>query len=175
MSDITTLLERNRVYAESYQGKLPMRTRFSTIILTCLDARIDPAYFLGIKEGDALVMRNAGGRVTEDVEKELGILSVMAKAAGGDNFKGLSLAIVQHTDCGYERLANPQLRTAINHKTGIDINELESMENHNHTKSLEEDIQRLRDSAFTPDNLIISGHILDVDTGIVQEVYSPKN
>ena len=174
MSDLQLFAERNRIYSEAHDGRLPLMPKLSTIVLTCIDARIDPAYFLGLKEGESIIIRNAGGRITEEVEKELGILSVMAATVGGENFKGLSLAIVQHTDCGYERLANPQLRTAIHQKTGIQMAELESMANHNHTQSLANDIQKLRNSPFASDNLIVSGHIFDVDTGIIQEVYSPQ-
>lgn len=175
MSDITTLLERNRVYAEDYHGKLPIMPRFSTVILTCIDSRIDPAHFLGLQEGDALVMRSAGGRITQDIEMDLGILSLLGTQMGGDDFKGLSLAIVQHTDCGYERLVMPPLRTAINQKVGIDMATLDEMAVHNHHQSIEDGIHRLKNSSFVPQNLMVSGYIFDVENGIMREVISAQS
>lgn len=175
MSDLQIFAERNKIYAQNHKGRLPLMPTFSTVVLTCVDSRIDPAYFLGLKEGEAIIIRNAGARITEEVEKELGILSVMASLAGGDEFKGLSLAIVQHTDCGYERLANPQIRSAIHHKVGIDMNELEFRANDDHTATLKDDIEKLRQSSYVPNNLVISGHIFNVDTGLIEEIFTPES
>jgi carbonic anhydrase len=62
----TALLDRNQSFAEQFDaGDLAIRPRMSTIILTCLDARVDPAHLFGLELGDALVIRNAGGRVTK--------------------------------------------------------------------------------------------------------------
>ena len=65
MADLDTLLDRNRSFAEHFEGRgLNIRPRMSTIILTCLDARVDPAHIFGLGLGDAVVIRNAGGRIT---------------------------------------------------------------------------------------------------------------
>ena len=68
MTDLATLLNQNRTFAESFgDGHLPISPRMSTILLTCLDARVDPAHFFGLGLGDALVIRNAASRVTPAV------------------------------------------------------------------------------------------------------------
>ena len=72
MSDLQTLLERNQKFAAEYKGGLNSLPKFSTFILTCADARVDPAYYLGLELGDALVFRTGGGRVTDDVERPAG-------------------------------------------------------------------------------------------------------
>ncbi len=73
MSDLDTLYDRNEGFTRTFdQGDLPILPRRPTIILTCVDARVDPAHFLGLELGDTLVLRNSGGRVTDDVEQERG-------------------------------------------------------------------------------------------------------
>ncbi len=68
MADVETLIERNRDFARSFnQGDLAIRPRVSTLVVTCLDARVDPAHFFGLELGDAVVMRNIGGRVTDEI------------------------------------------------------------------------------------------------------------
>jgi hypothetical protein len=79
MSEINNLYDRNHRFAVGFdQAELAILPRFSTVILTCIDARVDPAHFLDLKLGDAIVLRNAGGRVTEAVERELAILFAIA-------------------------------------------------------------------------------------------------
>ena len=79
MSDINSLYDRNHRFAVGFdQADLAIRPRCSTVILTCIDARVDPAHFLDLKLGDAVVLRNPGGRVTEAVERELAILFAIA-------------------------------------------------------------------------------------------------
>ena len=74
----TALLDRNRKFVEQFEGNLAIRPRMSTIILTCLDARVDPAHLFGLGLGDAVVIRNGGGRITRAVMGDLGILNVLA-------------------------------------------------------------------------------------------------
>jgi carbonic anhydrase len=147
--------------------------RFSTIVLTCGDARIDPAHFLGLELGDVFVFRNAGARVSRQLELELGILWVLASKIAGDQFKGFGLAIIQHTDCGYERLVNPELQQALSHNLGVDKAEIEALANVDHTKTIREDIERLRRSSLVPNELVVSGHIYNVEDGVVREVVAP--
>ena len=72
MSDLQKLIDRNSRFAAQYEGNLTIMPRFSTMILTCGDARIDPAHFLGLELGDTFVFRNAGARVSKELELELG-------------------------------------------------------------------------------------------------------
>ncbi len=173
MSDLQQLLDRNQQFAADYTNDLSLMPRFSTIVLTCVDARIDPAHFLKLDLGDALVIRTAGGRVTNDVMLELGILWNMIKFVQGDNFSGLSLAVIQHTDCGYERLANPQLAAGLAQQMGLSAETISAMAVADHSGTLQTDIDRLRQSPHVSDDWVVSAHLYNVETGLVEEVTPP--
>ncbi len=159
MSDLQNLIDRNWQFAVQYECGLTIMPRFSTMVLTCIDARTDSAHVLGLELGDVLVFRNAGARVSKELERDLGILWVMVNKIAGDQFKGLGLAIIQHTDCGLERLANPELQQALSHNLAIDKVEIEALANVDHTKTIREDIKLLRRSSLVPNELVVSGHI----------------
>ncbi len=173
MSDLQILLERNQQFSAQYKGGLHVMPKNSTFVLTCADARIDPAHFLGLNLGDALVFRNAGGRVTADIELDLGILWMMAKRGTGDNFRGFSLALIQHTDCGFERLANPEFAAALSNRLSIDKTQIATLANVDHSQRIREDIEQLRQSSLVPSELVVSGHIYNVEDGLVREVAAP--
>ena len=174
MSDLETLYQRNQGFARTFdQGDLPILPRHPTIVLTCLDARVDPAHFLGLELGDTLVLRNAGGRVTEDVEQNLALLSGMARLVASDSAPGLSLAIVHHTDCGLERIAAPGPRQALSQSTGLEPEVLETLAISGHEASFMDDIERLRASDLVPPELVVSAHLYDVKTGRVSQVVPP--
>ena len=173
MTDLQNLIDRNRQFAAQYEGGLALMPRLSTIVLTCADARVDPAHILGLELGDAVVFRNAGARVTHDVELELGILWALASRMAGERFRGIKLAIVHHTDCGFERLTNPDLGAALQTKLGLESAELDALAIADHTESLQADIERLRRSPLVPKELVVSGHLYDVADGIVREVAAP--
>jgi len=172
MADLQNLIERNRQFAAQYEGNLSIIPRFSTMVLTCVDARIDPAHFLGLGLGDALVFRNAGARVTNDVELELGILWTLVSRLSGEA-PALALAIIQHTDCGYERLANPELQQALSRNLGLDKAVFGALANADHPETIRKDIERLHRSPLVPNELVVSGHLYNVTDGSLQEVVTP--
>ncbi len=108
MSDLPQLLEGNRRFSAHFaDGKLPIRPRLSTVVLTCLDARVDPAHLFDLQLGDALVIRNAGGRVNPGVLTDLAVLGLLTAALPADKAMTLELVILHHTDCGMSRFADP--------------------------------------------------------------------
>ena len=174
MSDLDTLYDRNEEFSRTFdQGDLPILPRRPTIVLTCVDSRVDPAHFLGLELGDTLVMRNSGGRVTDDVEQGVALLSGMTRLVAGDRAPVLSLAIVHHTDCGLERIAAPGLRQALSQSTGIEPEDLETLAISDHQASLRADIERLRASDLVPAELEVSAHLYDVTSGKMTQVVSP--
>ncbi|MCH6574460.1 MAG: hypothetical protein IH795_04520 [Bacteroidetes bacterium] len=83
MTDLQNLIDRNQKFASEYEGNLSIMPQFLTIVLACVDARVDPAHVLGLELGEALVFRNAGARVTRDVELDLGILWTLGSRIAG--------------------------------------------------------------------------------------------
>ena len=98
------LLAANEEFAQNEPADLPALPRRNLVILTCMDHRVAPLSALGLEPGDAMVIRNAGGRVTPAFLDDLEILAKVAEARGG-NLADLELLLIQHTDCGAAKVA----------------------------------------------------------------------
>ena len=171
---ITTLLDRNRRFAEQFKaGNLPIRPRMSTIILTCLDSRVDPTHIFGLGLGDALVIRNAGGRITPEVMRDLAILGVLAANMPGPSAMQPELIVMHHTDCGMCRLANATIQRQVAERLGVGVDEAKAMAIIDPTASVQDDIEQLRQTPETPDQLIVSGFVYDVKNGTIKQVAPP--
>ncbi len=174
MSEVTTLLERNRRFAADFsEGDLAIRPRLSTIVLTCVDARVDPAHFLGLELGDGLVLRNAGGRITPAVLRDLAVLGFLAGHLPGNTAAQLELAVIHHTDCGMSRLADPAAQQDVAERLGIEPADVASMAITDPAASVRADIETLRRMPGAPGSLIVSGHVYDVATGSLSEIVEP--
>ncbi len=113
------LLERNGAFAADFTGgELPIQPRYRQLVLSCVDARTDPAHYLGLEPGDALVMRTLGGRVTDGAEEDIAVLANLMTVIGGPDGPRLDVLIVHHTDCGLERLADEGRRTKLSQMPG---------------------------------------------------------
>lgn len=171
MADVQILLDRNLEFARTFdQGKLALLPRLSTLVVTCLDARVDPAHFLGLELGDAVVMRNIGGRVTDDLIEQIAILRGLAAVAGGGSFE---VAIVHHTDCGASRFAHPQVRQKLGRAAGTGEAAIEKLAITDPQASVAEDLDRLRAAPTLPDELVVAGYVYDVTDGHVREIFAP--
>jgi len=170
----TTLLDRNRSFAEQFKaGNLPIRPRMSTIILTCVDSRVDPAHIFGLELGDAIVMRNAGGRITPEVMRDLAILGVLAANMPGPSAMQPELIVMHHTDCGMCRLANAAIQRQVAERLGVGVDEAKAMAIIDPTASVQDDIEQLRQTPEMPDQLIVSGFVYDVKNGTINQVAPP--
>jgi len=170
MTITTTLFERNRSFAKGFAGgELPILPKMRTVILTCVDARVDPAYVLGLELGDAVILRNNGGRVTQDVIEEIATLSFMVGLLEGGSDGSFEVVIMHHTQCGAERFADPAFQGALKEKLGIDVSAHAISDP---TDSIKDDIQRLRDAPQVPEHLTVSGLLYDVKSGNLKEVVS---
>ncbi len=173
MADVHTLVDRNLAFANSFnQGDLALPPRLSILILTCLDARVDPAHLFDLELGDAVVMRNIGGRVTDEVIEQIAILRGLALVAGGTGFE---LAVVHHTDCGASRFANPQVRQKMSQITGTGEAAIERLAITDPRVSVAGDLDRLRAAPILPDELVVAGYVYDVTNGHVREVIAPAS
>ncbi len=170
MTDTADLMARNTHFAATFDaGDLPILPRYRAVILACVDARVDPAHILNLSLGDAVVMRNSGGRVTPEVIDEVAALAFMVAAMEGGNPGPFELVLMQHTQCGAERFADPQLQAALRSK-GVDVAHLAISD---HAQSLKDDLAQLRAASVLPDHLVVSGYLYDVRTGAVTEVVPP--
>ncbi len=173
-ADLTALLDRNQSFAEQFEaGDLTIRPRMSTIILTCVDARVDPAHLFGLGLGDAVVIRNAGGRINPAVMRDLGILSVLAANMPGSGAMQPELVVIHHTDCGMSRLANPAIQEQVATRLGLSTEEVAAMAITDPATSVQDDLERLRNTPGTPDHLIVSGLVYDVSSGTINQVVPP--
>lgn len=171
MTSTPTLVARNAQFAETFAlGDIPPLPKMRTVILTCADARVDPAHVLGLELGDAMVIRNTGGRVTPEVIDEITSLIFMVGMMTGDPQSKFELVLMQHTQCGAQRFADPQFQAALKAKTGVDVAPLAIAD---HDTSLRGDITLLRASANIPDHVILSAYVYDVSNGNLREVEGP--
>lgn len=126
MSRIDPLLERNRAFAASDEHQpmaLASVPHHPLFVITCLDPRTDPANFLGLRLGDAVVVRNAGGRVTDAVIDDVALISFLAAMARPDG-PLFEVAIVHHNQCGTAFLADEGFRHGLSERSGRDETEL---------------------------------------------------
>jgi len=167
---LNPLLERNDQFARSYTPAPLGPPAAQTVIVTCLDHRVDPAIVLGLRLGDAPVIRNAGGRITQAVIDDVSYLAFLAEQLFGDQIAADSLfevAIVHHTQCGTSLLADPGFRHQAAEATGRSEADLEaSMVADPHT-TVKADVERLLSSPSLSPKVSVSGHVYDIDTGRV--------
>ena len=168
----TDLIARNRAFAETFdKANLPIMPALNTVLLTCVDARVDPAHVLGLDLGEALVIRNTGGRVTRAVIEEIATLAALVSAMTEGRDPAFNVILMQHTQCGAQRLADPELQSTLHKKFGIDVTPYAI---NDQASDLLADIVRLGDAPELPDTLVVSAIIYDVETGIAQELTEPR-
>ena len=180
MNNLDHLLQRNKEFAaqQSAAGTLmPSLSRavpkVKAIIIGCADMRVDPAHVLGTKPGEAIVLRNIGGRITPGLLEQLGLLGRIGEIAGeipggGGEFH---LIVLQHTDCGITRLAGDPARLA--HYFQIPEGELKKKSVADPRAAVALDVAALRAIPALPGAWLISGALYDVATGLVEIVVPP--
>ena len=161
MSVIQEFLKANERYAASFKkGSLPMPPARHVAVVACMDARLDPARVLGLEEGDAHVIRNAGGRAA-DAERSL----VISQQLLGTR----EIVVIHHTDCGMLTFTDDQLRTKIREGLGQETKE-EFLPFKDLDQSVRDDVEALRRSRLLMPNLPVTGFVYDVKTGKLRQV-----
>ena len=162
MAAINELLANNARYADNFdKGDLPLPPRLNLAVVACMDARIDVHGLLGIAEGDAHVIRNAGGVITDDAIRSLTISQRLLGTT--------SIMLIHHTDCGMLTFRDDDVKDAITAATGIRPSfALEAF------GDLEEDVRqsiaRIQASPFIPNKDDVRGFVYDCATGKLNEV-----
>lgn len=165
MTEVPKLLEANEAYSKSFdQGDLEVAPSRGVVVLTCIDARLDPARMLGLELGEANVIRNAGGRVTADAIRSATISSWLLGTR--------EYVVIQHTDCGMTKFTDDVLHEKIRDATGADVTGDEYLSFSDVDESVREDVARLRDVKTLPEGVTVAGFVYDVRTGELREVES---
>ncbi len=162
MSVTDDFLAANQSYAtNAHPGPQPLPPAKQVAIVACMDARLDPAKVFGFAEGDAHVIRNAGGAVTADAERSLAISQRLLGTR--------EIVLVHHTDCGMLTFSDDEFRSAIESDTGQRphwaaeaFSDLEA--------DVRQSLQRVRSSPFIPHTDSVRGFVYDVETGQVSEI-----
>jgi len=180
MATFDTLIQRNKDFAiqQSAQGllmpSLPNALpNAKALIIGCADLRVDPAHVLGVELGEAVVMRNIGGRVTPGTLEQLGLLGRISQVAGENPGGGgeFHLIVLHHTDCGITRLAgDPDMLT---HYFEIDNEELKAKAVTDPRAAVAVDVATLRATPALPGEWFVSGLVYNVATGLVDTVIPP--
>ncbi len=156
-------LEMNKRYGESFdRSKLAALPSKKLAIVVCMDARLTVEEFLGLKTGDAHIIRNAGGIVTDDALRSL-IISY--KLLGTKEF-----FVINHTDCGMLTFTDDQLRKTLKKDTGADASALEFYFFKNLRENVRKQVKKIKDSPFIPNNISVHGFIYQVENGLLKEV-----
>lgn len=164
MSVIDELLKSNQEYVRNFtSGQLPIPPARKLAVVACMDARLVPSQILGLKTGDAHVIRNAGGIVTEDALRSL---IISHHLLGTQEF-----VIINHTDCGMFTFKDEDLRSRLQRETGAAavapsrfyaFSDLED--------NVREQIQKVRSHPWIPKSIVVRGFVYDVKTGKLNEV-----
>ena len=158
MSEVQEFQKANDAYASSFsKGNLPMPPGRHVVVLTCMDARLDPARFLGLEEGDAHVIRNAGGRASDDALRSLTISEQLL----GTN----EVVVIHHTDCGMLTFSNEDLRNKLKQELNADAEHIDFLPFKDLEQSVRDDVATIKNSPFIPKNIEVSGFIYDVRSG----------
>jgi carbonic anhydrase len=158
------LLSNNESYAASFaDAGLAAPPALKLALVTCMDARVDPARILGFRPGDVHVIRNAGGIVTDDVIRSL---SISQHELGTEE-----IMVMQHTQCGLMTFTDEQFARAREHSTGVrppwTAGTFEALED-----SVWDSIGYLSESPFIPTKRSVRGFVYDIETGRVREVHA---
>jgi carbonic anhydrase len=163
MSAIDELLENAERYGEGFdKAELPLPPAKRVAIVACMDARLNPYGLLGLSEGDAHVIRNAGGVVTDD---EIRSLAISQRLLGTEE-----IMLIHHTDCGMLTFSDDEFRQQVQEETGIKP-EWAAEAFDDLGEDLRQSIARIKASPFIPKKDNVRGFVYEVETGRLSEVH----
>lgn len=163
MGEVAKMVQANQAFVEGFdEGDLEIPPARGVVVLTCIDGRIDPARVLGIDIGDAHVVRNAGGRASDDAIRSLTISSWLL---GTREF-----VVIHHTDCGMMKFTDDALRQKIEDEKGVDVGKTDFLTFADLDQSVRDDVETIRALDSLPDGVEVSGYVYDVRTGRLREV-----
>jgi carbonic anhydrase len=164
--DLMPLLDEIRAANDAYsteftKGDLPMPPGRKFAVVACMDARLDPAKALGLEEGDAHVIRNAGGRAADALRS----LVISQRLLGTQE-----VLVVHHTDCGMLTFDNPTLYGICQEQLGADASDIDFLPFSDVEQSVRDDVEIIRSSPLIAKDTPVTGFVYDVKTGKIHEV-----
>ncbi len=169
---VDDLIWRNSEFAYQQEvSELGLMPSGRTIVIGCVDPRVDPAIVMGLGLGEAIVIRNVGGRVTPAAMRTLALLRAIAQAEGGVAGDGWNLVVLHHTDCGITRLVDNQ--DALAAELGITPDEIDAETIVDPYRSLAADTAVLHANPLLPRGIAVSGLLYDTRTGRLKTVVPP--
>lgn len=173
MSGVETLTARHQEAAAQPQGpSLSIMPSLKTMIVGCVDPRVDPVFVLGLKPGEAAVLRNVGGRVTPGALREMAMLQEVARAHGARPGGRFDLIVLHHTDCGISLLESQPEQLA--GYFGVEAAALPTKAVSDPRAAVAVDVALLRSNPHLPRDWVVSGLVYDVHTGRVEVVVPPE-
>ena len=161
MSEVSTFLKANERYAASFaKGHLPMPPSRHVAVVACMDARLDPARVLGLEEGDAHVIRNAGGRAADAIRS----LIISQQLLGTRE-----VVVIHHTDCGMLTFTDAQLRQKVRDELGAET-DTAFLSFSDVDQSVRDDVAAIRESRLLLKGVPVTGFVYDVKTGRLRQV-----
>jgi carbonic anhydrase len=172
MTTLDTLIERNQDFASHpFPKDLPLLPTLRAMIIGCVDPRVDPALVLGLGLGEAVVIRNVGGRITPGTLQTMGMLNRVAQVEGGNPAGEFHLIVLQHTQCGIAHLeGDPDMLASY---FGISQEGLLAKAVTDPHAAVAVDVAALKANPSLPGNWLVSGLVYDVVTGVVEVVVPP--
>lgn len=163
MTGFDDLLEANKTFAKTFDlAGFDGIAKAGVAMVTCMDSRIDPIRMIGLKPGDAKILRNPGGRVTERV--------LVAVVLGVTLLQVKRVMIVQHTRCAMASASEDELHARIQERTGVDATWMELGAIEDQESSIRADIHKVVSHPLVPDDIEVGGFIYDVDSGLLRPV-----
>ena len=161
---------RNRAFAAAggHEGAVVF-PNLRLFVITCLDPRVDPAHFLGLQLSDAMVVRNVGGRVTQEVINDVAFIAQIAENVlpEGPLFE---VAVIHHTQCGAGAFADATFRRTYARRIGADEADLRDHAVLDPAATVASDLERLSSAPAISERVTFSGYVYDVLTGLVQTI-----
>lgn len=156
------LLEANRLYAQDHEGGFDGIARAGVLMVTCMDSRIDPLAMIGLKEGDAKILRNPGGRVTDQV--------LVAIVLGVSLLQVKRVLVIEHTRCAMASSTEEQVKERVASFTGTDASWMSIGVIEDQQATVRADVHKVKSHPLVPDSVEVGGFIYDVDSGLLTPV-----
>ena len=173
MEFLDTLLERNADFAETgFSAGMKMMPSCRTMIIGCVDPRVDPMDILKLKPGEAAIIRNVGGRVSPALLETLALLRVVSRAGGQEVGTGWNLIVLHHTDCGIVRCYHHAPDMLAKHM-GVSRSDLEAVAVTDPYEAVAVDVAALKANPNLPGGFMVSGLVYDVAKGTIDTVVPP--